>query len=129
MSHDAQSHHFVPPLKYYVGTFVALLALTVVTVAVTHFDFGVFNIVIAMVIAVIKASLVCSFFMGLWWDKKGFNRIIFLGSLLFLIIFISFTLFDVKTRGDIEPVEEGVHHYRSPVKVVESGLHAVEAHH
>ena len=41
----------------------ALLVLTYVTVAVTSFDFGRWNLVVAMAIAVVKATLVVLFFM------------------------------------------------------------------
>jgi len=66
--------HFVIPLKYYVGTLIALLILTVVTVAVAQIDLGAFNIYLAMFVAMIKAGFVIFFFMGVRWDE-GFNKI------------------------------------------------------
>lgn len=115
-NHD-ESHHFIVPLKYYVGTFVSLLFLTVITVAAAQFDFGAANIFVALLIASIKAGLVVGFFMGLHWEK-GFNRILFFGSFLFLAIFIVFTWSDPATRGDIDPVEKGVHGIKSNVKLI-----------
>ena len=71
-----------------------LLALTIATVAVTSFDLGAQgNLIVAMVIATIKAALVCTFFMHLLWDKK-FNTILFLTSVLFLILFLSMATTD-----------------------------------
>ena len=67
----SEHHHHIAPVKYYVGTFGALLALTILTVAVAQFDFSEWNIIIAMIVAVSKASLVLMFFMGLLWDKKN----------------------------------------------------------
>jgi cytochrome c oxidase subunit 4 len=108
--------HFIPPLKYYVGTFVALLGLTVVTVGVAQFDLGSLNVPIAMAIAVLKASLVVGFFMGLHWDK-GAGRIFFVSGIVAMLIFIAFTMTDVAFRGDIEPLEAGYHSIESPVKM------------
>jgi cytochrome c oxidase subunit 4 len=76
-----------------------LLALTVATVAVTSIDLGAQgNLIVAMVIATVKAGLVCTFFMHLLWDKK-FNTILFLTSVLFLILFLSMATAD---RGEYQ---------------------------
>jgi cytochrome c oxidase subunit IV len=76
-----------------------LLALTIATVAVTSIDLGAQgNLIVAMVIATVKAALVCTFFMHLLWDKK-FNTILFLTSVLFLILFLSMATAD---RGEYQ---------------------------
>lgn len=77
----------------------ALLVLTIATVAVTAIDLGAQgNLIVAMVIATVKALLVCTFFMHLLWDKK-FNLVLFLTSVLFLILFLSMTTTD---RGEYQ---------------------------
>ena len=54
----ASSHHIVP-VKALIGTFIALLSLTAVTVLVTFIDLGpALNLALALLIAGIKASLV-----------------------------------------------------------------------
>lgn len=75
-SHEAHAEghgdlgHIVP-LRVYQGVFVALLVLTVITVLVAKFvDLGVMNIVIAMLIASVKAMLVALFFMHLKFESK-----------------------------------------------------------
>jgi len=83
----------VVPLKILCAVFVALTLLTVLTVAASEVNFGEFNLVIALCIAVIKASLVVLFFMHLLWDKP-FNAIVFVGCLIFVGLFISLTLLD-----------------------------------
>ena len=76
-----------------------LLGLTIATVAVTSIDLGAQgNLIVAMVIATVKAALVCTFFMHLLWDKK-FNTILFLTSVLFLILFLSMATTD---RGEYQ---------------------------
>lgn len=56
--------------KIYVLVFVLLLLATVLTVAVSRVDFhGQWNVVIAVLIAAFKASLVAAIFMHLRWEK------------------------------------------------------------
>lgn len=99
--HDEISH--VTPMKLLLGVWGALMVLTVVTVAVTMIDFGSqTNLIIAMAIATIKAGLVVTYFMHLRWDRP-FHTLIFLGSLLFVSLFISMTLLDKSEyEGSIE---------------------------
>jgi cytochrome c oxidase subunit 4 len=91
---DKHEHvgHLVP-LKVLAGVFGALTFLTVITVVASLFDFGEFNLIVAMVIAVIKASLVVLFFMHLFWDRP-FNAIVFVGCLIFVGLFIGLALLD-----------------------------------
>lgn len=83
----------VVPLKILVGVFGALLLLTVATVGASEVDFGEYNLIIALAIAVVKASLVVLFFMHLIWDRP-FNAIVFVGCLIFVGLFISLALLD-----------------------------------
>ena len=52
--------HPVVPVSTYLKIFAALMVLTALTVAVAFIDWGFFNDVVAMTIAVIKALLVVS---------------------------------------------------------------------
>lgn len=125
---DNHSHHIIVPVKYYVATFVALLVLTFLTVYVTRFDFGVLNIYVAMLIAVVKASLVLLVFMALAWDK-GFNRIAVVFALMFFGIFIAFTMADISTRGSVEELEAGRHNLDSPVRPLSESSKHNQGHH
>ena len=100
MSKGAEHHNHVLPLKVYFGVAGALLVLTIFTVVVAQFHFGEFNLLIAMFVAVIKASLVALYFMHLRYDNKIYS-IVFVGSLLFLGVFVTFTMLDTLRRGDI----------------------------
>jgi cytochrome c oxidase subunit 4 len=75
------------------GVFAMLIALTYATVAVTHFNLGNWNLVIAVAIATVKATLVALYFMHLRYDKS-FYAVIFVAALLFVALFISLTLLD-----------------------------------
>lgn len=96
--HDGIAH--VTPVRLLIGVWGALMVLTIITVAVTTVDFGPrINLVVAMAIATVKAGLVVTYFMHLRWDRP-FNTLVFLGSLLFVSLFISMTLFD---KSEYEP--------------------------
>lgn len=114
---DNASHHFVVPLKYYVRTLVLLLILTVITVAASRVNFGSWNTIVAMLIALTKAFLVANYFMGLKWDS-GFNKAFFVGGLMALSLFFMFTLLDLKTRGDVVVEEKGNHNLKNLVRPV-----------
>jgi len=100
---DGMHHPHVVPAKMLVGVLVALFFLTFITVAVSRFDFGSANMLVAMAIAAVKASLVMAIFMHLRWDT-AINNIVFLGSFLFLALLFIFTLADHATRGDTNPI-------------------------
>jgi len=115
MSHDnTQAHgggehgHHVVPMKVYFGVFGALLFLTVVTVAVAQVDLGPMNMLVAMLVATVKASVVCAFFMQLKYDEK-LNTIIFVFGLIFVALFFLFTLLDVFSRGFLDPRQDNLY--------------------
>ena len=104
------------PVPILLGVFFALTFLTIITVAQSNFDFGSFDVAIVMGIATLKASLVMAFFMHLAFDKP-FNVIVFLGSFVFVGLFVIFTLSDSQMTADaMEPrIEDTV-----PAVVVEA---------
>lgn len=70
MAHDHHDDHagemgHIQSFKVYLGTFLALVVLTIVTVAASRIHWGnaFLNDVVAMVIATVKASLVITLFM------------------------------------------------------------------
>src|SRR3954463_8390223 len=75
------------PLGILIATFAALMVLTFITVAATWVNLGTFNIWLALLIAVIKGSLVALYFMHLRLDNR-FNAIVLIASLFFVAIFV-----------------------------------------
>jgi cytochrome c oxidase subunit 4 len=98
---DGAVHVHIASSQFYWGIFAALICLTVATVRVSYYDFGSANIIIAMLIATMKASLVAAFFMHLRHDKL-FNTVAFLSAFLFLGIFILLTYDDLGHRGQVD---------------------------
>lgn len=96
----SKSHSPLP----YLFTLIALLILTGVTVGASYVNFGssTVNVIVAMLIATMKASLVALIFMHLRNDKP-LNSIIFVSSLIFLGIFLGFCMIDVDSRERVYP--------------------------
>lgn len=84
--------------KIYVAVFAALVVLTLVTTGAAFIDLGILNPVVALSIAVGKASLVVLYFMHVRYSPR--LTWVFIGmGILWLTILIAFTLSDVLTRG------------------------------
>jgi len=76
---------------------LALVVLTILTVAISRIDLGALNILAALGIACTKASLVIAFFMHMKYERTIF-RVFLMIALVTLAIFIGFTFFDVLYR-------------------------------
>ncbi len=104
-AHHASPDHIphVTPLPIYMKTFGTLMVLTVITVGASYVNLGTtVNLIIAVIIATIKASVVGAFFMHLATDSR-FNLVVFASSVVFLGIFVGFTMLDTSARGMHEP--------------------------
>ncbi len=110
-THDEESG-VVHGSAIYVKTLVALLILTAATIGASYIDLGNGNVVVALIIATIKASLVVLFFMHLRWDKPLYG-IIAMAGFLFLGIFLMFCLMDQDTRNYYLP--QNVHRTEVPL--------------
>jgi cytochrome c oxidase subunit 4 len=104
----------IRPSRYWI-VWILLLVLTAVTVVVgrIHLEHG-WGLVVAMVIAIAKASLVALFFMHLW-DHGGANRLVLVTGLFFLGLLLGITLLDNATRFPLtNPPTEGNMKYQPP---------------
>lgn len=101
-----EGYDFAHPLPVWllVTVFLVLTALTVLTVLQANLDLGSIDIVLALLIATVKATLVMAIFMHLAYDKP-FNLIIFAASFVFVALFMSLTLMDARHNSELlEPV-------------------------
>jgi cytochrome c oxidase subunit 4 len=92
MAHGTATSRWIP-----LAVFAALLLLTVVTVLVSFVDLGLWNVVVALLIASAKASLVALFFMHL----KGESPLVWgfaLVPIVFLALILIGTLTDTMLR-------------------------------
>ena len=111
----SENKHHITPLKTYLIVFFSLLFLTAITVYSAQYDFGSFNIVLALIIASFKSSLVLLFFMHLYYDNK-INLIFILGSVLFLAIFIGITMIDTNQRTTLYDIRGKLVNEQTPIE-------------
>ena len=115
MSAHAEPH--ISPLKTYYTVYAALLVLTVTTYAVSFAGFEPkLAVIVAVSVAMVKATLVGAWFMHLKYDVK-FNVFVFLAALWFMSVFFILTMFDVGSRGSISEVMDN-YHYRAETQAL-----------
>jgi len=108
------------PISLYAKNFVALFVLMVATIVVAQIDLGTFtNNIIAMGIAVTKATLVILFFMGVKYTTRLVQIWAMAGFVWMLLMMITYG--DYLTRQPVEgwtPSREtiiGVKQYPGPI--------------
>lgn len=90
-------HAPIVPVGTYIATFVALIILTGITYVVATIDFGVLNTPIALAVALLKASLVVIYFMGLRYNTP-LTKVVAVAGFFWLVILFGLTLNDYLTR-------------------------------
>ena len=90
------AEHIVSRKVYFI-IFGALMVGTALTVWVANFDLGRWNAVVALTIAVIKATLVVLYFMHVRYSSK-LTWVFVVAGLMWLIILFALTLSDYMTR-------------------------------
>jgi cytochrome c oxidase subunit 4 len=89
-------HHVISP-KVYIAVFLALCVLTVLTVTAAGYDFGPLNLIVALGIAITKASLVVLYFMHARY-APGLTALVIASSVAFFFILVFLTLTDYVSR-------------------------------
>jgi cytochrome c oxidase subunit IV len=99
MSQPTHTSHTPHGVSYatLITVWLALLALTGLTVWVSRLDLGVNRVWGALAIASVKGGLVIAFFMQMRYEGRLLRWLLFV-ALLTLAIFIGFTFFDVLYR-------------------------------
>jgi cytochrome c oxidase subunit 4 len=90
-AHHATEHVLAP--RVLLATAAGLLALTAATVAVSLVDLGRLNVVVALGVATVKATLVALFFMHLRYGQR-FHLVVIAGAALFAALMVGFVLLD-----------------------------------
>ena len=95
-SHDTLEHVVPPRIYIIVGSI--LLVLTGLTVAASFADMGPFNPIVALFIAVVKATIVVLFFMHVKYSSK-LTKLTVAGGIFTFLVLIGMTLADYFTRA------------------------------
>ena len=88
----------ISSVKLYVGIWLALMAGTILTVAVAEIDLGPFNPVMALAIATTKAVLVVLFFMHVKYAHEKLTKLVIVTAIFFFLILLALTMADYTTR-------------------------------
>jgi cytochrome c oxidase subunit 4 len=88
----------VSPIRTYLTIFGALMVLTLVTVLAAYVNLGAFNPVVAMAIAIFKATLVVLYFMHVKYSSR-LTKLVVLTGIFFLVILLGETMMDYASRG------------------------------
>src|SRR5262245_38005831 len=94
--HIDHVEHQLPTTLYY-GIFGALIVLTALTVGLAYLNLGQFNIVVALAVAIVKASLVVMFFMHLKYESH-LTKVV-LGAGIFWLMILLGIVMDYVTRS------------------------------
>ena len=90
-------HHVVTPFTYMI-VFGTLLVFTGLTVVAAYIDLGIFNPVVALAIATIKAVIVILFFMHVKYQSKLIKMTVAAGFFTFFAL-ITMTMSDYISRA------------------------------
>jgi cytochrome c oxidase subunit 4 len=96
MGHKMAEH--IVTKKQYAYVFAILLVLTAATTAIGMVDLGRLNVVVALLIATIKALLVVLFFMHIYWSNR-LNKLAIVSGVAWFVLLLWLTLADFATRG------------------------------
>lgn len=93
---SAQAH--IPNVRTLVAVWAALIVLTFTTAAVSFLELGEWNIIVALLIALGKASLVAWIFMGVR-HSTTLTKLFCIAGLVWLTILILITFSDYSSRS------------------------------
>ena len=82
----------------YIYIWLALLVLTAITVTTAGLNVGRIAIIVVLVIAATKSTLVLLYFMHLRWEKRLILKLLVPIAIITLTIFIGLTYTDVLNR-------------------------------
>jgi cytochrome c oxidase subunit 4 len=88
----------IVPSKLYVGIWITLLCLTVITAGVSFIDLGPLNTVVALVIATFKALLVVLFFMHVKYASEKLSKMVVVAAVFWLLLLLMLSMADYVTR-------------------------------
>jgi cytochrome c oxidase subunit IV len=111
VSEQVHTEHIVQP-RIYLVIILTLLTLTGLTVYAAYINLGKFNIVVALAIATLKATLVVLIFMHAKYSPRR-TQLVIMAGIFWLAVLLFMTLSDYISRIDYRGV-------RSPISLVTS---------
>jgi cytochrome c oxidase subunit 4 len=97
MNNHAAAPHVVS-WRLYLAVFAALYALTILTVLSAGHDFGPFNLIAVLGIAITKSSLVVLYFMHARYSGR-LTAVVIAAAIVFFVILVFLTMTDYWSRA------------------------------
>ena len=97
--HEKHEEHTEHSQGFYILIGFGLLVLTAITVGAAFVNLGMFNPVVALLIATIKATLVVLFFMHVKGASEKLTGIVVFSGFFFLALLLTLSLADYLTRS------------------------------
>jgi cytochrome c oxidase subunit IV len=94
---DDQPTHHEPSLIQYFAVFIFLLVMTGITTGVAFINLGLFNPIVALTIAVMKAVAVILIFMHVWASTR-LTKLTVVAGFFFLAVLLTLTSIDYISR-------------------------------
>lgn len=100
--------HVEKHVRQYLIVFAALLVLTIVTVLASRIDIGMAGgIILALIIASVKGTLVAGVFMHLFSDKRKIVYVVLIYTGIFLLVLFLLTALSYGDSLDLGTPESG----------------------
>ncbi len=96
--HEQELVGHILPTGIYVGIWASLIVLTGLTTFASFIELGIFNIVVALLIATVKGTLVVLFFMHLKYSPK-LTMVTVVVAIFFLFLLLGLSMTDYLTRS------------------------------
>jgi len=103
--HNSTSEHVSEHVSEHISTlgssiaiWIALLVGTGLTVGAAFVDLGPFNIVVALAIATVKATLVVLFFMHVKYTHEKLTGLVVVSAIFWLFLLLALSMLDYTTR-------------------------------
>lgn len=95
---DISEHEHVSSSSFNWLIWAILIVGTVLTAWIATVDLGVFNTVVALIIATCKASIVVLFFMHVKYTSEKMTKAVLIAAVFWLILMLVLSLVDYSTR-------------------------------
>lgn len=88
MDQSKHSEHHITGYGVYILVWLALIALTSITVTIAGIDFGMIALAVALTIAAIKSALVINIFMHIKFSEPIFKVFLLVSGFTLIVIFV-----------------------------------------
>jgi cytochrome c oxidase subunit IV len=98
VDHSIDRSEHIGTSGFYWLIWAILIVATVLTAWISTIDLGIFNTVVALIIATCKASIVVLFFMHVKYTSEKMTKAVLLAAVFWLLLLLVLSLADYSTR-------------------------------